>query len=191
MLLSVGTISGTIVAHHIGKIKFKRGKNKPPNRDMTCSIPITYVRLRREQLSGKLPKSLRDDSLSERKEEDMNRYIFVIDDDQQMQELLQDLLEEEGYEVDTANNGLDALERLDYQLHSYDVILLDLTMPKMDGLQFLQTIHERARATFSSVIAMSADDCALQQAVHMGVGHALSKPFDLEALLALVPCPAA
>lgn len=116
----------------------------------------------------------------------MSKYVLVVDDDRILQALLQELLEDEGYKVDIAIDGQDALEKLDYQHHHYDVILLDLTMPRMNGLQLLQTLRQRGPGSLSSIIAHSGDYMALQQAVRMGVGNSLSKPFDLDTLLAMI-----
>ena len=73
----------------------------------------------------------------------MKKCIFVVDDDQALRSLIQGLLEEEAYEVDTAIDGVDALERLDHQRNRYDVILLDLTMPRLNGLQFLFSLTNK------------------------------------------------
>ncbi|MBV9231034.1 MAG: response regulator [Chloroflexi bacterium] len=116
----------------------------------------------------------------------MGQRILVIDDEPSIRWLLQELLEDEGYEVDLATDGLDALGKLDQPCRVYDVILLDLTMPRMDGLQFLRVMQQRALDVSPSIIALSADVIALQQAASMGMSNLLSKPFDLEALLEMI-----
>jgi PleD family two-component response regulator len=65
----------------------------------------------------------------------MNRHILVVDDDGHMRSLLQVVLENEGYIVDTASDGLIALDKLMHQQAMPAVILLDLHMPRMSGLQ--------------------------------------------------------
>jgi DNA-binding response OmpR family regulator len=90
------------------------------------------------------------------------------------------------YEVETAIDGVDAFEHLDHQWNAYDVILLDLTMPRLNGLQFLQKTQERDSTLLRSIIALSADEEALRQSAGMGIGNTLSKSFDLDVLLALV-----
>lgn len=116
----------------------------------------------------------------------MKKRILVVDDDQTLRLVIQELLEDEAYEVDTAIDGLDALDQLDHQRNVYDVILLDLSMPRMDGLQVLQKIQQQGSPLLRSIIALSADEEALQQAVGSGIYNTLKKPFDLETLLALV-----
>ncbi len=116
----------------------------------------------------------------------MRKRIFVVDDDQALRSLIQELLEEEAYEVDTAIDGVDALDQLDHQRNVYDVILLDLTMPRLNGLQFLQKVQEHDPTLLRSIIALSADEEALQQSAGMGIGNTLKKPFDPDVLLVLV-----
>lgn len=116
----------------------------------------------------------------------MKKRILVVDDDQTLRLVIQELLEDEAYEIDTAIDGLDALDQLDHQRNVYDVILLDLSMPRMDGLQVLQKIQQQGSSPLRSIIALSADEEALQQAVGSGIYNTLKKPFDLETLLALV-----
>jgi CheY-like chemotaxis protein len=116
----------------------------------------------------------------------MRRRILIIEDNQVLRSLFQGLLEEEAYEVATAIDGVDALEHLDHQRNVYDVILLDLIMPRLDGLQFLQKVQQQDSTLLRSIIAMSGDKEALQQAACLGIRNTLKKPFDLEALLALV-----
>ena len=115
----------------------------------------------------------------------IDKRILVVDDDQQMQSLLQDLFEDVAYKVDTASDGEYALELLARQ-PSYGAILLDLHMPRMDGLQFLQALQQDQEAPLSSIIAYSGDRHAIQQAVGMGIRCVLTKPFDLEHVLSLV-----
>jgi CheY-like chemotaxis protein len=116
----------------------------------------------------------------------MNKRILVVDDDQQIQSFLQEFLQEEGYEVETASDGLLALEQLACQ-PSYQVILLDLCMPRMDGFQFLQALRPHPEVSLPLIIAYSGSPKALEQAAQMGHrASVLAKPFDLEHLLALI-----
>lgn len=116
----------------------------------------------------------------------MRKRILVVEDDQTLRWLVQELLEDEAYEVDTAIDGADALDSLSHQHHGYDVILLDLMMPRLGGLQFLHTIQEQDSPLLRSIIAYSGDEEGLQQAACMGICNTLKKPFELEVLLTLV-----
>lgn len=129
---------------------------------------------------------MREYVLSARNQVEMRKRILVIDDDQALRSLFQEFLEDESYEVDTAIDGLDALEQLGHPWNVYDVILLDLTMPRLNGLQFLQKVQVQGFPCLCSIIALSGDEEALQQAACIGIGGTLKKPFDLEVLLALI-----
>lgn len=116
----------------------------------------------------------------------MGKHVLVVDDNQALRLLIQELLEEEAYEVEIAIDGRDALGHLNQERNVYDVILLDLTMPRLNGLQFLSKVQECNPTLLRSIITFSADEEALQQSACMGIRNTLKKPFDLEVLLVLV-----
>lgn len=129
---------------------------------------------------------LQQDKGTAGKEGEMRKRILVVNDDQTLRSLIQKLLEEEAYEVDTAIDGVDALDHLGHHWNMYHIILLDLTMPRLNGLQFLQKVQVQDSTLFPSIIVMSEDEEALQQAAGMGIGNMLKKPFDPDVLLVLV-----
>jgi two-component system response regulator AtoC len=110
--------------------------------------------------------------------------LLIIDDEANMRHMLKALLSKSGYEVDLAENGMDALEKV--QAGAFDFILCDIRMPVMDGLQFLSEAKEHLDK--STVIMMSAYgtvDLALE-AMKKGAYDFISKPFKSdEVLLAL------
>ena len=116
----------------------------------------------------------------------MNKYILVVDDDAQMRSMLQQVLESEAYIVDTASDGRIALDKILHQPEMPDVILLDMTMPGMNGLQLIEALRQRKEACVEAIIAYSGSWDALEQARGLGIGRCLAKPFDLETLLELV-----
>ena len=61
--------------------------------------------------------------------------LLLVDDDIELTELLSTLLELEGFDVETANNGLEALQKLN---ESYKLVLLDVMMPKLNGIETLK-----------------------------------------------------
>jgi CheY-like chemotaxis protein len=119
----------------------------------------------------------------------MNRHIVVVDADAGIRSMLQVVLESEGYVVDTASDGLIALDKLIHQQVLPAVILLDLHMPRMNGLQLIEALQQHEAACLDSIIVLSGDRDALQQACRLGISHCLAKPFDLETLLLLVSTP--
>jgi CheY-like chemotaxis protein len=116
----------------------------------------------------------------------MNRRILVVDDDHNIRSMLQAFLEDEAYEVDTASDGLVAWEKLAHQREGYEAILLDLSMPRLGGLQLIRALQSQGERFWLPIIALSGDQGALQQAAEMGIHRALVKPFDLEAVLDLI-----
>jgi two-component system response regulator PilR (NtrC family) len=74
--------------------------------------------------------------------------ILVVDDDKGMREFLDIMLTREGYDVRCASNAAEALTSC--RKRSYDLILTDLKMPRMDGLEFLKAVKEISRNLWSS-----------------------------------------
>ena len=105
--------------------------------------------------------------------------VLVVDDETIIAQLVADVLSEEGYAVDTAANGLIALETLDRR--PYDLILSDLRMPELDGLGLyreLQKRHPRLLARFVFITGTSehADYRDFMEEINVPV---LTKPFDM------------
>jgi EAL domain-containing protein (putative c-di-GMP-specific phosphodiesterase class I)/CheY-like chemotaxis protein len=118
--------------------------------------------------------------------------ILVLDDEPVMLELLSCMLSNLGLsDVTACDTGLRALELLDGSLKSTDLILLDLDMPGMDGIEFLRELHER-RYTGSVLLTSGADEQILQSAETLirahsirALGH-LQKPVQPDALAAML-----
>lgn len=107
--------------------------------------------------------------------------ILVVDDDAAIRDLLIEVFELEGYRVKTAANGVEALRLLGSWQPS--LILLDLTMPVLDGLDVAQELRRRGGPI--PLLIFSALDQAGHQAQVLGADF-LGKPFDLFVLLATV-----
>ncbi len=114
----------------------------------------------------------------------MNRpLVLVVDDDPDILEAICDILEAEGYEVERARHGEEALERIAARQPA--VILLDLMMPVMDGVAFAQALRLRPAVRDVPIVVISADGNP-QRAAAVGAAGYLAKPFDIEALLSQV-----
>jgi CheY-like chemotaxis protein len=112
--------------------------------------------------------------------------MLVVDDDPDIRQTLAELLSESGRRVVTARDGYDALEKLD-SLKRPCVILLDLMMPRMSGLEFLDHVSQQPGFEDVLVIVMSANDGLRRQAERYSMVRAtLRKPFDFDGLLCLV-----
>ena len=104
--------------------------------------------------------------------------ILLVEDDVETRETMADILNDEGYSVYSAANGVEALELLS-QMPEPSVILLDLMMPRMNGWEFLEAIEATQVAAGVPVVILSAWKAP--------AGFpCLQKPVDLGALLAIV-----
>jgi DNA-binding response OmpR family regulator len=111
--------------------------------------------------------------------------VLVVEDEPTMLTALSDALIHERLTVDTALDGRDALSRVHIE-QAYDLVLLDLMMPRMDGLTFLRTIRSEGYAM--PVLVLTARDLTNDKVAGLDAGadDYLTKPFDLDELLARV-----
>ena len=111
--------------------------------------------------------------------------VLVVEDEPTMLSALSDALTHERLTVDTALHGRDALSRVHIE-QAYDLVLLDLMMPHMDGLTFLRTIRSEGYAM--PVLVLTARDLTNDKVTGLDAGadDYLTKPFDLDELLARV-----
>ena len=113
-------------------------------------------------------------------------WALVVDDDQATRDMLVSLLGDEGYAVVTAEHGAAALAVLDTRRgRPPAVILLDLRMAVMDGKTFAATYRTRPTPQ-APILLLTAANEAAQWCRDIGVAGYLAKPFDLDALLALI-----
>ena len=110
--------------------------------------------------------------------------ILVVDDEKSIRYVLKDILEHEGYEVVEVENGADALKRIEDEV--FDVVLCDIKMPKMDGIEVLEKANEIAPdVPFIMVSAHGNIEIAVE-ATKKGAFDFLVKPPDLNRLLITV-----
>ena len=112
--------------------------------------------------------------------------ILIVDDDTILSGLLQLTLELEGYAVATANDGAEALDVLERS--GFDLIILDIVMPKMDGIKFLRLFHERSLARGTPqppilILSSAVDSQLTEQQQAMGVVGVARKPIEPAALV--------
>ena len=110
-------------------------------------------------------------------------YILVVDDNREMSKMLNRTLELEGYAVSTASDGKAALALMEER--NPDLIILDITMPEVDGFQVLELLRERHN---TPVIMLSArrEPILLQKALILGADDYISKPFRPLVLIARI-----
>jgi len=114
----------------------------------------------------------------------MTPHVLVVDDDAAIRYTLRNLLEEVGLTVDEAADGEAALAKLEAQ--TFHLVLTDLRMPKLDGLELLRRIQQRARSPRVILITAHGSERAAVQAMKEGAYDYFRKPFEPDELLAVV-----
>ncbi len=110
--------------------------------------------------------------------------ILVVDDQQAIRKTLRDILEFEKYTVDEAVDGLDCMVKL--KKAAYDVVVMDIKMPKMDGMEALERVQMLAPDTPVIMISGHANIDTAVEAVKKGAFDFISKPPDLNRMLITV-----
>ncbi len=111
--------------------------------------------------------------------------ILVVDDDDDIREVLQDVLVSEGFLVDAAKDGQDALDKLRHDGHP-PLILLDMMMPNMDGETFLKVLRGRPDLADALIVVISGNAAVREKANTLHAAACLVKPFELDELLGVV-----
>jgi two-component system nitrogen regulation response regulator NtrX len=107
--------------------------------------------------------------------------ILVIDDEKSIRNTLKEILEYEDFKVDVAAEGPEALEMLEKK--EYDVVLCDIKMPKMDGIEVLERIHGGAHNTQVIMISGHGNIDTAVDAIKKGAFDFIEKPLDLNRLM--------
>ena len=110
--------------------------------------------------------------------------LLVVDDDPALLRVLAMQFEQEGYIVRTASDGLSAIETM--QAHHPDVVVLDVMMPGISGLEVCSRIRADPELASITVLVLTARDAMEEPAFAAGADGFLSKPYDLRKLSALV-----
>ena len=108
--------------------------------------------------------------------------ILIAEDDPSLRKVLFTLLEKSGYCVDAVSNGQDALDYL--RIGCYEAAILDIMMPRIDGLQVLSTIRREKNSTPVLMLTAKSEIDDKVTGLDMGANDYLTKPFDLRELLA-------
>ncbi|MGH8957966.1 MAG: GGDEF domain-containing response regulator [Acidimicrobiia bacterium] len=116
----------------------------------------------------------------------MSERILVVDDDPDILAVVKINLELEGYEVDTAEDGREAVDKA--MIEAPELILLDIMMPRMDGLTALRRIRSHGTTGNTSVILLTARGLPEDRVkgLELGADDYITKPFDISELVARV-----
>jgi DNA-binding NtrC family response regulator len=110
--------------------------------------------------------------------------ILLVDDGEDLCRLFTESLRQEGFQVAAARSGHEALALL--ELEPPDLIVLDLDMPGMDGLESLRRIRERAWEVKVVVLTAYGTVQRVREVMALGVREFIGKPFDLDRLVRIV-----
>ena len=114
--------------------------------------------------------------------------LLLVEDNVLNQKLIFLTLSKYGFNIDVANNGKEALDKL--KENSYDLILMDLMMPVMDGLEATRLIRqqEKGKAQKNIIIGLTANtyDADRDKCIRGGMDEYMAKPFDIEQFSKIV-----
>ncbi|MBD2741745.1 response regulator [Coleofasciculus sp. FACHB-1120] len=111
--------------------------------------------------------------------------ILLVDDLEDNVSLLEAILAEEGYEIDSARNGKSALAKI--EASPPDLVLMDAMMPGMDGYEVTRRIRENPQLPFIPILMITASESAsIPQGLELGANDFIRKPIDFEELMARV-----
>lgn len=106
--------------------------------------------------------------------------ILIVEDDPAIQALLHDFLLEAGYAVAVASDGVEALSRFEEQ--TFDLVLLDLLLPKMDGYSVCRAIREKSDVPVIMLTALDGEDAQIR-GLDLRADDYITKPFSMPVLL--------
>jgi DNA-binding NtrC family response regulator len=110
--------------------------------------------------------------------------ILYVDDEEILRTLVKDQLMGEGFSVETADDGDTALEHLENR--TYDMILLDIRMPRLSGIEVLKILKKRKVASRVIVLTAVSDLAVAIEAVKNGANDYLTKPYELTTLVSAI-----
>uniref|UniRef100_A0A7C3IJH4 Response regulator n=1 Tax=Gracilinema caldarium TaxID=215591 RepID=A0A7C3IJH4_9SPIR len=109
--------------------------------------------------------------------------ILIVDDAATVRKYHRSILEKAGYEVDEAINGIEALEKI-LAVQPYDLYLVDINMPKMDGYTFLQELRKLAIPQGPAIMISTEDkEWDMEKAFQSGANYYIPKPVEPAQLL--------
>jgi len=107
-------------------------------------------------------------------------HVLIVDDESDVRDLLSKFLRRRGYEVDTASDGAAAIEAI--RGNRPDIVLLDIRLPKMDGLSVLEKLRDESNDVAVITMSGSADEETARRSLELGAADFITKPFNLPYL---------
>jgi len=111
-------------------------------------------------------------------------HILIVDDELMIRFLVRSVLESAGHSISEAQNGRVAFDMLEMYPHLIDIVVLDLQMPHMGGIEFLSILHPEI--TYPPIIILTAHRKLIQETLAYKVSGTLTKPFRTRDLINMV-----
>jgi two-component system chemotaxis response regulator CheY len=114
----------------------------------------------------------------------MSKHVLVVDDSKTIRNLVAFVLKSEGFKVTTAEDGLDAIEKL-YNIEAVDLIVTDVNMPRMDGFTFIKNIRAQDEYKDIPIIVLSTEgqEDDIQTGISLGANLYMVKPAQPEKMV--------
>lgn len=117
----------------------------------------------------------------------MKKHILVIDDENLVTDSIKRLLKKHGYNVTIANSGKDAIEIVKMKESGFDLIIADIRMPEMDGIETIRKIREITKNPVPEIfITGYASEESFKEAQDLKVADYIYKPFDVHNFMEVV-----
>ncbi len=109
--------------------------------------------------------------------------VLIVDDEKEIRELIRDYLNVEGFKVELARDGKEAVEK--FETDSFDIVILDIMLPKIDGMEILKIIRSKSNIP---VMMLSAKKSDVDKVLGLGLGadDYITKPFSPKELVARI-----
>ncbi len=116
----------------------------------------------------------------------MGKRVLIVDDSVSMRQMVSFTLRDAGYEIVEATNGRDALNKINGV--KIDMVITDLNMPEMDGIEFIRQLRARAEMRFTPVVMLTTEsqEAKKQEGKRAGASGWIVKPFTPEQLIGVV-----
>lgn len=110
--------------------------------------------------------------------------ILIVDDEENMLKMLKTFFEEKEYKCFTANSGKEAIEII--ESNQIDLVITDMKMPEMDGLELLRIIKEKHNDISAVIMTGFAEEYTTTEALNLGADGYITKPFRNKELLLIL-----
>ena len=180
-LLLVSSQAGDVSMEELHRVGFSAVLAKPVRHNLLRSTLREIFKTRHDETSASDENALPEPALP------ASLNILVVEDNLTNQKVAHHILKRVGYDIDLANNGLEALRAVDKK--AYDIIFMDIHMPEMDGIEATREIRKKfPRGQKPKIIALTADILAgeREKCMDAGMDDYVPKPIKIETLKAIV-----